>query len=100
MFRRFQVQGDSMAPTLRSGQRVLTSLWPYRCLKPGMIVLARHPLYGLLIKRLEQVEPERFRLCSDNATPETLGTRDWLPRTALVGRVLVATPLGRSRRNS
>ena len=89
MFRRFRVHGDSMLPTLRSGQQVLACIWPYRWLKPGMIVLAMHPLHGLLVKRLEAHQAERFLLRSDNPEAETLGTGDWLKRSTFVARVLV-----------
>lgn len=89
MFRRFRVHGDSMFPTLRHGQHLLACVWPYRWLKPGMIVLAMHPLHGLLVKRLHEHQPERFLLRSDNPHADTLGTADWLKRSYFVARVLV-----------
>ena len=88
MFRRFQVHGDSMLPTLRSGQWILASVWPYRWLQPGMVILVAHPLHGLLVKRLMTIEPDRFRLTSDNASAASLGTDDWLNRSCFVGRML------------
>ncbi|MEM1432450.1 MAG: S24/S26 family peptidase [Pseudomonadota bacterium] len=89
VLRRFRIQGESMRPTLRHGQRVWACPWPYRWLRPGMLVLARHPVYGLLAKRLEDHTPEHFVLSSDNAAAETLGCDKALPPAAYVGRILL-----------
>lgn len=89
MIRRFRIIGASMAPTLESGRRVWAVLWPYRWLRPGMLVLAEHPVYGLLAKRLAAHEPARFLLSSDNHNVDALGCNAPLTASCYVGRIIV-----------
>jgi len=55
------VLGDSMAPALRPGDRVLVDVWTYRQRppRPGEIVLLEGPLPGqpVLIKRVAELPP-------------------------------------------
>jgi hypothetical protein len=89
VLRRFRIQGESMRPTLCSGQRVWACLWPYRWLQPGMLVLARHPVYGLLAKRLQTHARDHFILSSDNVAADALGCGTALRPAAYVGRILL-----------
>lgn len=64
-----QVEGDSMLPTLKAGDRVLVNT--HAPLNPGDIVLAKHPFKSSLqiIKRLLSIEPDgRVFLSGDNAS--------------------------------
>lgn len=81
-----------MAPTLRDGDRIWALLWPFKWLRPGMVVLATHPRHGLLIKRLARVDHAqlRFQLSSDNTEPVVHGCDEWLPRSTLLARVVAA----------
>ncbi|MEQ1763739.1 MAG: nickel-type superoxide dismutase maturation protease [Pyrinomonadaceae bacterium] len=61
-----RVEGDSMWPTLRSGDRVLVD--PKAAIHAGDIVVAEHPFKSLqMIKRLLSIEPDgRIFLAGDN----------------------------------
>lgn len=62
-----RVEGDSMLPSLRSGDRVLID--PKASVKPGDVVLARHPYKSSvrILKRLTSIESDgRFCLSGDN----------------------------------
>jgi nickel-type superoxide dismutase maturation protease len=75
IFRRFdgmRVEGDSMLPSLRSGDRVLID--PKATVKPGDIVLARHPYKASIriLKRLSSIGPDgRIYLSGDNPDDST-----------------------------
>lgn len=89
------VSGDSMYPTLKDGQDLIVlKTDKYRV---GDIVIARHPEYGLIVKRVGKIEPERVYLMSDNKKVERIYTptsvivrtplNTWVPRSAIVGVV-------------
>jgi len=75
IFRRvygIRVDGDSMVPSVRSGDRVLID--PKASVKPGDVVLARHPYKSnvRILKRLSSIEPDgRFYLSGDNPDDST-----------------------------
>ncbi|MBC7111632.1 MAG: hypothetical protein PWP32_776 [Methanothermobacter sp.] len=89
------VSGDSMYPTLKDGQDLIVLKTDrYRV---GDIVIAKHPEYGLIVKRVGKIEPERVYLMSDNKKVERIYTptsvivrtplNTWVPRSAIVGVV-------------
>ncbi|MCG2828556.1 S24/S26 family peptidase [Methanothermobacter sp. K4] len=89
------VSGDSMYPTLRDGQELIVlKTDDYRV---GDIVIAKHPEYGLIVKRVGKIEPTRVYLMSDNRRVERIYTptsvivrtplNTWVPRSAIVGVV-------------
>ncbi|MGZ7070203.1 MAG: S24/S26 family peptidase [Methanobacterium sp.] len=101
-----KVSGTSMVPTLKDGQQII--VLKTKDYKVDDIVVAIHPDYGLIVKRLKQIEPDRVYLMSDNRNVEyftiqkNLGNGlvevdtykktpldTWLPRENLVGVVKV-----------
>lgn len=89
--RRFglRVEGDSMLPTLESGDRVLID--PRAAIHEGDIVLASHPFKSLqIIKRLLSIESDgRIFLTGDNPT-ESTDSRVFgvIKRKHLIGKVV------------
>ncbi|REE28780.1 peptidase S24-like protein [Methanothermobacter defluvii] len=89
------VSGDSMYPTLKDGQDLIVLKTDRYSV--GDIVIARHPEYGLIVKRVGKIEPERVYLMSDNKKVERIYTptsvivrtplNTWVPRSAIVGVV-------------
>lgn len=89
------VSGDSMYPTLRDGQELI--VLKTDDYKVGDIVIAKHPEYGLIVKRVGKIEPTRVYLMSDNKKVERIYTptsvivrtplNTWVPRSAIVGVV-------------
>lgn len=89
------VSGDSMYPTLRDGQELIVlKTDDYRV---GDIVIAKHPEYGLIVKRVGKIEGSKVYLMSDNKKVERTYTatsvivrtplNTWVPRSAIVGVV-------------
>ena len=85
------VKGTSMLPTLHEGQELI--VLKTSDLKVGDIVVARHPSYGLIVKRLAQIKGDQVYLMSDNReviikdNTITKGLDTWLPKTDVVGVV-------------
>jgi nickel-type superoxide dismutase maturation protease len=74
--KRVRVNGDSMCPTIRSGDEVLVDTRAYfrRLPREGEVVIAKHPYKrGVsLIKRIALVEDsERIYLAGDNKSDST-----------------------------
>lgn len=85
------VKGTSMQPTLHEGQELI--VLKTKDLKVGEIVVARHPSYGLIVKRLTQIKGDEVYLMSDNRevivkdNMITKGLDTWLPTDDVVGVV-------------
>ena len=73
--RLFQVEGDSMLPTLQPKQRLLVKLRPHdgRSPSPGTIVVCHHPsdLNLVITKRVWQSNDGWLALRGDNPTAST-----------------------------
>jgi signal peptidase I len=85
------VKGTSMLPTLHEGQDLI--VLKTRDFKVGDIVVARHPQYGLIVKRLAQIKGDQVYLMSDNreviiqGNTISKGLDTWLPINDVVGVV-------------
>jgi len=87
------VSGTSMVPTLKDGQDIV--VLKTKDYKVGDIVVARHPEYGLIVKRVSQIKDGQVYLMSDNR--ETIVTSNgiykgldtWLPVENVVGVVKI-----------
>jgi signal peptidase I len=100
------VSGTSMVPTLKDGQQII--VLKTSNFKVGDLVVARHPTYNLIVKRVAEIKGEQVYLKSDNRQIEIVGTQTevingvveqvtiektpldtWLPKTNVVGVVKV-----------
>ena len=84
------VDGPSMAPTLSHGDRLLCRYGGR--VRPGAIVVARHPLRQdlFVVKRAVERRPDGWWLLSDNSRVES-DSRDFgpVPSELVLGRVLL-----------
>lgn len=82
-----ETQGDSMAPTLLSGDRVLVDTG-HKVPSPDGIYALRDPYGYIVVKRLQTMRGGKIRVISDNKAhePEDFGAEE----IAIVGRVLWA----------
>ncbi|MDI6644525.1 MAG: S24 family peptidase [Methanobacteriaceae archaeon] len=95
------VNGDSMVPTLVDGQQII--VLKTDDYKVGDIVVAVHPEYDLIVKRLSKIEGDRVYLTSDNKNVETTTIyhatyyevitktplNTWLPKDSVIGVVKI-----------
>ncbi|MGB9937981.1 MAG: S24/S26 family peptidase [Methanobacterium sp.] len=100
------VSGTSMVPTLQDGQQII--VLKTKDYKVDDIVVATHPSYGMIVKRLKVIEDNRVYLMSDNRKVEVFTTEKnlgnglvevdtykktpldtWLPRANIIGVVRI-----------
>ncbi|MCF0226040.1 MAG: S24/S26 family peptidase [Methanobrevibacter sp.] len=60
----YTVDGESMVPTLQNGQTVLVE--KTKNISVNDIVVAKSPKYGVIIKRVDQINGNQVHLISDN----------------------------------
>ena len=85
------VRGTSMVPTLQDGQDIV--ILKTRNLNVGDIVVAVHPTYGLIVKRLTIIEGNQVYLTSDNKNVEITNTQTKLPNGSVETVTVQKTPL-------
>lgn len=71
------VNGTSMVPTLKNGQELI--VLKTNNLNVGDIVVAIHPTYGLIVKRISMIEVNQVYLTSDNKKVEIINKKTTLP---------------------
>lgn len=85
------VRGTSMIPTLQDGQEII--IVKTNNLKVGDIVVAVHPTYGLIVKRLSIINSTQVYLTSDNKNVEVVNTETTLPNGTIETVTVQKTPL-------
>jgi hypothetical protein len=85
------VRGTSMVPTLQDGQEII--IVKTNNLKVGYIVVAVHPTYGLIVKRLSIINSTQVYLTSDNKNVEVVNTETTLPNGTIKTVTVQKTPL-------
>ena len=85
------VSGTSMVPTLQDGQDII--VLKTKNIKVEDIVVAFHPDYGMIVKRLKKIEGNRVYLMSDNRQVEVYTTETPLPDGAVEIQTIKKTPL-------
>jgi len=88
---RATVRGTSMVPTLQDGQDIV--ILKTRNLNVDDIVVAVHPTYGLIVKRLTIIEGNQVYLTSDNKNVEITNTQTKLPNGSVETVTVQKTPL-------
>jgi signal peptidase I len=100
------VKGTSMVPTLKDGQNII--VLKTTDFKVGDLVVAHHPDYNLIVKRVAEINGSQVYLKSDNRQVEIISNQirvvngvqqvvtiektpldTWLPKTNVVGVVKV-----------
>jgi len=85
------VSGTSMVPTLQDGQDII--ILKTKDIKVNDIVVAFHPTYGMIVKRLKKIDGNRVYLMSDNRKVESYTTETPLPDGAVEIQTITKTPL-------
>lgn len=85
------VKGTSMVPTLIDGQNIV--VLKTKDFKVGDIVVAIHPTYGLIVKRLSIIQGNQVYLTSDNKNVEVVNTKTKLLNGSVEKVTVQKTPL-------
>ena len=91
MLQILKVTGESLSPFFVQGDYVLVVKIPFvlRRIKPGDVVVFRHPAYGVMIKRLERFSEDGEELFVLGTHPESNDSRNFglVPRHWIIGKV-------------
>jgi len=92
MLKLLRVAGDSMAPDFQEGDFVLVSKIPFlfRRLRPGDVIVFRHPNYGTLIKTVAALGPAPDEVLVTGIAPASVDSRKLgaIPLRAITGKVI------------
>jgi nickel-type superoxide dismutase maturation protease len=87
-----KVTGESLSPFFEQGDYVLVAKIPFilRRIKPGDVIVFRHPAYGVMIKRLERFSEDGEELFVLGSHPESNDSRNFglIPRRWVEGQVI------------
>lgn len=92
MLRFLKVSGDSLSPVIREGDFVLISKIPFflTTLRVGDVIVLDHPVYGVLIKRIDRVLEQGAAFFVIGAGEFSVDSRRFGPvrRELVVGKVI------------
>ena len=85
-FFRLQVVGNSMIPTLKPGQVIVSFNWFYQPKVGDLVVI---DVKKKLVKRIKQIKKGKIYLIGDNITQST-DSRDfgWIDQNQIIGNVI------------
>ncbi|MGB9641003.1 MAG: S24/S26 family peptidase [Anaerolineales bacterium] len=73
IFKIWRVRGDSMSPEIQEGDFVVVSKIPFLIdLSVGDRIVFHHPKYGILIKRIDKLDPHHQLYWLVGTHPESL----------------------------
>ena len=86
MFQYFKIKGESMLPTLQSGDIVMTSNLVE--IKRNDIVVFNDATYGTVVKRVRSIKKNYFKVKSDNLKTDSPVCSTLHPNRNLIGKVI------------
>ena len=96
MLKLIKITGSSLAPEYNQGDYLITTTISFilRSLKPGDIVVFKHPVYGTMVKQIQQMDPQAGELFVVGTHPESTDSRHFgpIPQSWLIGKVLWHIP--------
>jgi hypothetical protein len=88
----FRVKENSMLPLLKDGDIVLATDWYWLVgrLRVGDRIVFRHPLYGTLVKRVDELRPAAGELTVRGTRPVSLDSQEFgpIPLSSVLGKVI------------
>jgi signal peptidase I len=91
MIRLVRVRGESMLPLLSDGDLALTVDWYWLvgAPRPGDRVVFKHPIYGTLVKLVDELRPAGM-LTVRGTRPVSLDSQEFgpIPLSAVLGKVI------------
>ena len=86
MFQYFKVKGNSMLPSLRNGDLLLTS--NFAVINRNDIVVFNDSSYGIIVKRVSSIEKNYFKVKSDNLKTDSSVCAKLHPKKNIIGKVV------------
>jgi hypothetical protein len=96
MLKLIKITGSSLAPEYNEGDYLVTITISFvlRALKPGDIVVFKHPVYGTMVKQIRSIDPQAKEIFVIGTHPESTDSRHFgpIPQNWLTGKVLWHIP--------
>jgi len=89
LIRILRITGASLTPKFQPGDYILICTWvDKRKLKPGDVVVFHQPGYGTLVKRVQEIYPEREVCWLIGNVPESVDSNEFgeVPFTNIIGK--------------
>lgn len=92
MLQFIKVSGNSLLPEYREGDFVLVAKIPFflRYIRQGDIIVFDHPVYGLMIKRVDHLVPDKDEIYVIGTHEFSVDSREFGPISwkILIGKVI------------
>ncbi len=92
MLQFIKVSGNSLLPEYREGDFVLVAKIPFflRYIRQGDIIVFDHPVYGLMIKRVDHLVPDKDEIYVIGTHEFSVDSREFGPISwkTLIGKVI------------
>jgi nickel-type superoxide dismutase maturation protease len=96
MFKLIKIAGNSLEPRYNQGDYLIITNISFlmRRIRPGDIVVFKHPVYGTMVKQIQDVDPLSGELFVIGTHPESTDSRHFgpIPPGWLNGKVLWHIP--------
>ena len=86
MFQYFRIKGESMLPTLQSGDIVMTSNLVE--INRNDIVVFNDATYGTVVKRVRSIKKNYFKVKSDNLKTDSPVCSTLYPNRNIIGKII------------
>ena len=86
MFQYFKIKGESMLPTLQSGDLVMTSNLVE--INRNDIVVFNDATYGTVVKRVRSIKKNYFKVKSDNLKTDSPVCSTLHPNKNIIGKII------------
>ena len=86
MFQYFKIKGESMLPTLQSGDVVMTS--DLVEINRNDIIVFNDATYGTVVKRVRSIKKNYFKVKSDNLSTDSPVCSILHPNRNMIGKVI------------
>jgi len=86
MFQYFKIKGESMLPTLQSGDLVMTSNLVE--INRNDIVVFNDATYGTVVKRVRSIKKNYFKVKSDNLKTDSPVCSTLYPNRNIIGKII------------
>lgn len=92
MLQIFKVSGRSLWPDYKEGDFVIIIKIPLflRSFDPGDVVVFTHPIFGVMIKRVESYDPSQEIMTVLGTQPDSIDSRRFgpIPKGSITGKVI------------
>lgn len=96
MLKLIKITGSSLAPEYNEGDYVVITTLSLilRALKPGDIVVFKHPVYGTMVKKIKNTNPHTGEIFVIGTHPKSTDSRHFgpIPQSWLTGKILWHIP--------